>query len=255
MRHRSIEQVVDEFDRAVFGVDARQHALREATDGGEDELGIEIRRAVRIPCPPQMVSNDRDERARGRMGLLGGEAPADDRRRIERSEHDRLIPAPLVERKQFGSAQATSAQATSARPGPEPTRRPVVRSGGAGIEVVPGERAVDRTDGCGTDEVADKGYPSKKNRAWMRERKIAATIPERDDQIAHRRKRPGRPIDFGDEQQERYKGRNVVERCFNKLEQWRGSAMRSDKTARAYRAAIALAATLIRIETELNHAG
>ena len=39
----------------------------------------------------------------------------------------------------------------------------------------------------------------KKNRAWLRERGVKATIPERDDQIAHRRKRPGRPIDFGDE--------------------------------------------------------
>ena len=92
--------------------------------------------------------------------------------------------------------------------------------------------------------LADKGYPSKANRAWLRERGIATTIPERDDQIAHRRKRPGRPIDFGREQKERYKRRNVVERCFNKLKQWRGIAMRSDKTARNYHSAICLAATL-----------
>ncbi|WAM20099.1 hypothetical protein OYT95_39145 (plasmid) [Rhodococcus sp. JS3073] len=59
---------------------------------------------------------------------------------------------------------------------------------------------------------------------------------------------------FGDEQKERHKGRNVVERCFNKLKQWRGIAMRSDKTARAYRAAITLAATLIWIKTDLTHA-
>ncbi|HEY3734219.1 MAG TPA: transposase [Streptosporangiaceae bacterium] len=81
--------------------------------------------------------------------------------------------------------------------------------------------------------LADKGYPSKANRAWLRQHDIAATIPERDDQIAHRRKKPGRPIDFGPGQKERYKGRNVVERCFNKLKQWRGIAMRSDKTAAA----------------------
>lgn len=92
--------------------------------------------------------------------------------------------------------------------------------------------------------LADKGYPSKANRAWLRERGIAATIPERDDQIAHRRKRPGRPIDFGCEQRKRYKGRNVVERCFNKLKQWRGIAMRTDKTARNYHSALCLAATL-----------
>lgn len=101
--------------------------------------------------------------------------------------------------------------------------------------------------------LADKGYPSKKNRAALRERKTATTFPERDDQIAHRRRKPGRPIDFGETQQERYKGRNVVERCFSQLKQWRGIAMRSRKTVRAYRAAIALAATLIWINTDLIH--
>ncbi len=101
--------------------------------------------------------------------------------------------------------------------------------------------------------LADKGYPSKANRAWLRERGIAATIPERDDQIAHRRKKPGRPIDFGPAQQERYKGRNVVERCFNKLKQWRGIAMRSDKTARNYHAALCLAATLHWLNTGFSN--
>jgi transposase len=92
--------------------------------------------------------------------------------------------------------------------------------------------------------MADKGYPSKANRAWLRDHGIAATIPERDDQIAHRRKKRGRPIEFGDDQKSRYRGRNVVERCFSKLKQWRGIAMRSDKTARNYHAALCLAATL-----------
>jgi transposase len=97
--------------------------------------------------------------------------------------------------------------------------------------------------------IADKGYPSRANRSWLRQRGIAATIPERDDQIAHRRRRPGRPIDFGDEQQHRYKDRNVVERCFNKLKQWRGIAMRSDKTAASYHAGLCLAATLHWVNT------
>lgn len=99
--------------------------------------------------------------------------------------------------------------------------------------------------------LADKGYPSKANRAWLRAHGIATTIPERDDQIAHRRKKPGRPISFGTDQRERYKGRNVVERCFNRLKQWRGIAMRSDKLARNYRAAICLSSTLIWIKTDL----
>lgn len=86
--------------------------------------------------------------------------------------------------------------------------------------------------------------PSKKNRAWLRERGIKATIPERADQIEKRRKRPGWPIDFGNEQQERYTGRNVVERCFNAVKQWRGLASRFNKTARSYAAGIYLSATL-----------
>jgi transposase len=90
--------------------------------------------------------------------------------------------------------------------------------------------------------LADKGYPSKKNRAWLRERGIKSTIPERADQIANRRKRPGRPIDFGDEQKERYKGRNVVERCFSFIKQWRGLASRYDKTACSYAAGLCLSA-------------
>lgn len=92
--------------------------------------------------------------------------------------------------------------------------------------------------------IADKGYPSRKNRAWLRERGIKTTIPERDDQIAKRRKKRGRPIDFGDEQQERYKGRNVIERCFSFVKQWRGLASRYDKTARSYAAGLCLSAAL-----------
>ena len=112
---------------------------------------------------------------------------------------------------------------------------------------VPGARGRPRSR---PDRVlADKGYPSRANRAWLRERGIAATIPERDDQITHRRKRRGRPIDFGDQQRARYRGRNVVERCFNKLKQWRGIAMRSDKLARNYHAGLCLAATLHWIST------
>ncbi len=91
--------------------------------------------------------------------------------------------------------------------------------------------------------LADKGYPSKANGAWLRAHGIAATIPEREDQIAHRWNKPGRPIDFGEQQQARYRGRNVVERCFNRLKQWRGIAMRSDKTAGSYHAGLCLAAT------------
>lgn len=89
--------------------------------------------------------------------------------------------------------------------------------------------------------LADRGYPLRSNRAWLREQDVKATIPERDNQIVHRRKRRGRPIKFDAVE---YTGRNVVERCLNRLKQWRGIDVRSDKTARNYHAAICLAATL-----------
>ena len=69
--------------------------------------------------------------------------------------------------------------------------------------------------------------------------------------MAHRREKPGRPVDLGDQQRERHQGRAVVERCFNRLEQWRGIAMRSDELLRSYRAAVSLAATLIWIRSDV----
>ena len=49
-------------------------------------------------------------------------------------------------------------------------------------------------------------------------------------------------------------GREVVERCFKNLQQCRGIALRSDKAALPYRAAIALTARLIWSKTDLIHA-
>ncbi|MFJ9623125.1 transposase [Streptomyces sp. NPDC101181] len=46
-----------------------------------------------------------------------------------------------------------------------------------------------------------------------------------------------------------YQRRNVVERCFHRLEQWRGIATRQDKHPYRYLAAITLASTLIRLDT------
>jgi transposase len=93
--------------------------------------------------------------------------------------------------------------------------------------------------------LADKAYTSAANRRYLTGRGIKVTIPERDDQKAGRARRGskgGRPRSFN---AEAYKGRNVVERCFNKLKQWRGIATRYDKTARSYLAGLTLAATLI----------
>jgi|tagenome__1003787_1003787.scaffolds.fasta_scaffold20356945_1 transposase len=97
--------------------------------------------------------------------------------------------------------------------------------------------------------LGDKGYSSRANRALLTGRGIAVTIPERADQLANRTRRGrggGRPCAFD---RNAYKGRNVVERAFNRLKQWRGIATRYDKKAVNYRAGIVLASAIIWLTT------
>jgi transposase len=92
---------------------------------------------------------------------------------------------------------------------------------------------------------ADKAYSSRATRSQLRRRGIVAVIPEPSDQVAHRKRRGsrgGRPPTFDAAD---YKGRNVVERNFNVVKQWRGLATRYDKLAIVYRAAAVLRAITI----------
>lgn len=93
--------------------------------------------------------------------------------------------------------------------------------------------------------LGDKAYSSRANRAWLRTRAIKAVIPERSDQIAHRKRRGrlgGRPVGYDTET---YKRRNVVERSFNVFKNWRGLATRYDKLALTYRGGVVLAAIMV----------
>ena len=90
--------------------------------------------------------------------------------------------------------------------------------------------------------LADKAYSSRGNRDLLRSRGIRAVIAEPSDQAGHRRRKGskgGRPPAFDTKA---YKGRNVVERSFNTLKQWRGLATRYDKLAITYRGGVVLAA-------------
>jgi len=93
--------------------------------------------------------------------------------------------------------------------------------------------------------VADKAYSHPSTRIALAARGVKVTIPERRDQIDRRTAKGsagGRPPAFGADV---YRGRNVVERCFARLKQWRAIATRYEKTARNYRAGIVLASILI----------
>ena len=99
---------------------------------------------------------------------------------------------------------------------------------------------------CRPDRViADKAYSSRGFRAYLRQRGIAHTIPEKTDQRRHRLRRGGhggRPPGFD---REAYRRRNTIERCFNRLKGFRGIATRYEKTATSYEAAVTLASLLL----------
>ncbi len=90
----------------------------------------------------------------------------------------------------------------------------------------------------------DKAYSARGHRALLRSRGITAVIPEPADQAGHRKRkgsRGGRPVNYDAQD---YKSRNVVERFFNRMKNWRGLASRYDKHALVYRGGVVLAAIL-----------
>jgi transposase len=93
--------------------------------------------------------------------------------------------------------------------------------------------------------LADKAYSSRAIREHLRTRGIRAVIPQPADQIAHRKRRGrlgGRPPALD---RQACRQRNTVERCINRLKQWRGIATRYEKTAAIYLARLHTAAILL----------
>jgi transposase len=93
--------------------------------------------------------------------------------------------------------------------------------------------------------VADKGYSSPRCRKALRRRKIRHVIPERKDQKEQRKQKGsqgGRPPKFD---RALYRERNWVERCVNRLKQWRRIATRYEKRAQNYLALLTIAAAMI----------
>ncbi|MGL5102358.1 MAG: IS5 family transposase, partial [Plesiomonas sp.] len=81
--------------------------------------------------------------------------------------------------------------------------------------------------------LADKGYSSSRLRNYLKLNSIKAVIPFKSNERAGRDKR--RKLNA-----KLYKRRNVVERCFAMLKEYRRIATRSEKTARNYLAMLKL---------------
>ena len=82
--------------------------------------------------------------------------------------------------------------------------------------------------------LADKAYDADSLRRWLKQRKIRAAIPSTAS------RRTPYPLDRA-----AYKRRNVIERLFCKLKNWRRVATRYDRLARNYLSGLALAAIII----------
>src|SRR5262249_34604534 len=86
--------------------------------------------------------------------------------------------------------------------------------------------------------LGDKGDASDDIRDDLAERGIEPVIPPRSNRKT--------PIEYD---REAYKRRNLIERCVNRLNQFRRIATRYEKTARAYLSMLCIAAARICIKT------
>lgn len=86
--------------------------------------------------------------------------------------------------------------------------------------------------------IADRGYDARRIRAWLRERRIRAVIPERKLAKGQKRRRRGRPPVLDKAQ---YTRRNAIERLVGWLKEHRSIATRFDKLARSFLAMVKLA--------------
>jgi len=82
--------------------------------------------------------------------------------------------------------------------------------------------------------LADKAYDADSLRQWLAKAKVEAVIPS-----SAARKTPY-PLD-----RKAYRRRNVIERLFCRLKNWRRIATRYDRLAANYLSAVALVAALI----------
>ena len=83
-------------------------------------------------------------------------------------------------------------------------------------------------------QLADKAYDADSLRQWLEKEKIKAVIP------SSAARRTPYPLD-----RKAYRRRNVIERLFCRLKNWRRIATRHDRLATNYLSAVALVSAVI----------
>ena len=84
--------------------------------------------------------------------------------------------------------------------------------------------------------VADRSYAARRIRLYLRRRGIRYTIPHKSNEVH------GRKASFD---KELYRLRNIVERLFNRLKQFRRIATRYEKRGENYKAMLVVASILL----------
>ena len=111
-------------------------------------------------------------------------------------------------------------------------------TGGEAHEVKGYEALIELHDVAPDRLLGDKGYDSDAIRDDLTKRGIEPVIPPRSNRKT--------PIEYD---HEAYQRRNLIERCVNRLKQFRRIATRYEKTARAYLSMLCTAAARLWIKT------
>jgi transposase len=110
-----------------------------------------------------------------------------------------------------------------------------VLSGGQEADIVYAQALI---EGIGTEALlADKGYDANELLQTLAKREIEAVIPPRKNRLDQR-----------DYDRQAYKHRNLVERMFNRLKQYRRVATRYEKLARNFLGMLSLACWFIGVD-------
>ncbi len=86
----------------------------------------------------------------------------------------------------------------------------------------------------GATVIADRGYDANHLRDWLKEAEATACIPPRKN----------RKVQF-EYDTDLYKTRNIIERMFNRLKDWRQLSLRTFRCPETFLAAAHIAATVI----------